>query len=195
MTEQRKSFQKAEYVSHELTTRGKEQYLLLTYKRLDGDTAGKEFTTGTFISKLDAESKTQIKKGGEFVIVKIEEEVKGKKYWNLLKVEDISTYKPKPAYKPFSGQGTSGFKSTLIGRGSSYDNLGQQIGNSMTNAVNSLGAGKTVQEYEDRAYELVKAGDRVRARVEEKITAALPTNDTTTTETDTGSIDLSDIDL
>jgi hypothetical protein len=62
---------------------------------------------------------------------------------------------------------------------SSYDSLGQQIGNCITNSIASLGAGKTISEYENRAKDLILMGQRLRSQAEaNKLSTSTPKQDT-----------------
>ncbi len=135
------SKQKAEYVSHSLIKRGGSDYIQLVYKRMDGDAPGTENTTGAFVSALDEASKTAIKAGGTFVVVK----VKQGNFWNLSKVENISTYvekAPSTFQKKSYGSGSSGTSS------SSYNTAGIKVGAVLHDAVALYSA----------AYEDVKHG-------------------------------------
>ncbi len=75
------SKQLVEYVSHELTKLGNSDFLALTYKRLDGEEPGKEFTTRVPLVKLNDTSKNLIKAKGKFVIVKTQEETPKGNFW------------------------------------------------------------------------------------------------------------------
>lgn len=144
--------------------------LTLEYTRIDSDRPQNPTKASKFVNALtDAEkalAKT-LKAGDEVVITKEE----GKPYtnkagitvtpWNLTAIAAKETYvAPKKEKWAPAAKATGG-----------YDNLGQQIGNSLTNAVNSLGAGYTVEQYRQRALEFVLAGDWVRAQVEAKAAA------------------------
>lgn len=127
MAETTTSRQKAEYVSHELTTRGKSEYVQLVYKRLDGENPGTEQKTGAFVAKLDKESKDRIKAGGTFVVVKTKEG----DFWNLSKVEDISTYVAKA---PSNYSGNRGSYTTKPA-GNAYNTAGVKVGAVLHDAV------------------------------------------------------------
>jgi hypothetical protein len=49
---------------------------------------------------------------------------------------------------------------------SGYDNVGQQVGNAITNAVTTLGVGKTIDQYEARAIDIIQMGNRLRELIE-----------------------------
>lgn len=121
------SRQKAEYVSHDPNIkRGQSPYIEVTYKHLDGVVPGEIKKAGSFISALDAESKERIKAGGTFVVVK----TKVGNYWNLTKVEDVSTYVEKPAstyQKKSYGGGSTG--------GGTYNTAGIKVGAVLHDAV------------------------------------------------------------
>ena len=122
------SKQKAEYVSHDPNVkRGSSPYIEITYKRLDGDNPGETLKTGAFISALDEASKTRIKAGGTFVIVK----TKSGNYWNLTRVDDISTYVEKPVstYTKSYSKGSTGSS------GSTYNTAGIKVGAVLHDAV------------------------------------------------------------
>ena len=102
-------------------------------------------------SKLDESSKAKLRsvKKGDVVSVDM---VKEGKFWNLVSVgEPVAETKGK-------GSGTA--------KPGGYDSLGNQIGNCITNAVNSLGQGHTTKEYKTRAEEFLQMGDEIRANAE-----------------------------
>ena len=116
-----------------------------------------------------------LKVGDEFVVNKKEYEYTAadgttKTGWNLASIAPKETFKPKEK-KEWKGKGGGG-----------YDAVGQQVGNCVTNAIASLGAGKTMEEYEERMFELAQAGDRLRAKIENKITQPVTKTETTPTE-------------
>lgn len=146
--------------------------LVLDYTRVDGEGEKKPTKASKFMESLTADEKALLKAaivGTELVITKQE----GKPYtnkegrqvtpWNLTTIAAKDTWVEKPK-KQWNGKQSGG----------GYDNLGQQIGNSVTNAVNSLGAGKTMDEYRQRALEFVLAGDWVREQVENKTPKLIP---------------------
>ncbi len=76
------------------------------------------------------------------------------KFWNLISVGAVTEKKAGSTYnKPAAKSG-------------GYDSLGNQIGNTITNAVVSLGSGKSITEYKARALELVLMGNEIRDIVE-----------------------------
>jgi len=128
------SKQKVEYVSHNPNIkRGNSTYVELTYKRLDGENAGKISTTGAFVAQLDQESKALIKKGGTFVITK----TKSGNFWNLTKVEDISTWvdKPQSVQKSYTNKGQP----------STYNQAGVKVGAVLHDAVAIYAASGTAK--------------------------------------------------
>ncbi len=119
------SRQKAEYVGHTLSRRGKSDYIELTYKRLDGPNPGVESKTGNFVTALDEASRDLIKAKGTFVVVK----TKDGKFWPLTKVEDVSTFVEK---KPYTGGGGGFNKSS---GGGAFNNAGIKVGAVLHDAV------------------------------------------------------------
>lgn len=146
----------------------KYQKLVLDYTRIDSDKPQNPSKASKFVNAVTDIEKALLKtlQAGDEVVITKEE---GKPYtnkagitvtpWNLTTIAAKDTWvaKPKKTFTP--GKPTGG-----------YDNLGQQIGNSLTNAVNSLGAGYTVEQYRQRALEFVLAGDWVREQVEKRVT-------------------------
>lgn len=131
---QQVSRQKAEYVSHNPNlVRGDSAYVELVYKRLDGENPGQVCTTGAFVSQLDEDSKKLIKAGGQFVVVK----TKTDKFWNLTKVENISTWVDKPAY---TGGGQKSYGKG--GQASTYNTAGIKVGAVLHDAVALYATGK-----------------------------------------------------
>lgn len=152
------SRQKAEYVSHVLITRGKSEYVQLTYKRLDGDNPGTQQTTGAFVSKLDKESKDRIKAGGTFVVVKTKEG----DYWNLTKVEDVSTYVAK-ATNTYTGGRQNSYNSK--GQTSTYNTAGIKVGAVLHDAVALAGTGAKIATVKSIAEELLRLSYELEANV------------------------------
>ena len=120
------SRQKAEYVGHTLSKRGRGDYIELTYKRLDGPNPGVESKTGNFVTALDEASRNLIKAKGTFVVVK----TKDGKFWPLTKIEDVSTFVEK---KPYTGGGAGFTKSS--GASGSFNNAGIKVGAVLHDAV------------------------------------------------------------
>lgn len=154
------SKQKAEYVSHEIITRGKSEYVQLTYKRLDGDNPGAVNKAGAFVSVLDKESRDRIKAGGTFVVVKTKEG----EFWNLTKVDDVSTYVAKAPYTP--GGGKSYSKSTGGNTsGGTYNTAGIKVGAVLHDAVALAGTGATTVAVKKIAEELLTLSYELEANV------------------------------
>lgn len=164
----KQSVQLAEYISFEKAKIGKNQTpgAIIKYKRLD-DGKDKILTVQYFIGQLDENSgevlKT-LKEGGpgtKFVVVKEEggPRPQGGNYWNLKEFRHADTFVWKTYTNNYNNNNNNNNNK------STYDNLGQQIGNSMTNAVNSLGVGKSIDEYKQRALEFVLAKDWIREQV------------------------------
>ncbi len=154
------SRQKAEYISHDANVkRGNSPYIEVTYKRLDGETAGTTCKAGAFVSSLDDTSKSLIKAGGTFVIVK----TKVGNFWNLTKVEDVSTFVEKPAstYTKKSYGGSSGSSSG----GSTYNTAGIKVGAVLHDAVALAGTGATVTKVKTIAEELLHLSYELEANV------------------------------
>lgn len=132
-----------------------EQYpkYVLHYKRDDGK-AGK---IGNLAVKLPEQARDKLKAvaaevlGGAQPTVGIEI-VKEGNYWNLVNVSDRVTE---------TNNNNNNKKQS-----SGYDSLGNQIGNCVTNSVNSLGAGKTIAEYKTRAIEFLLMGNEIRELAE-----------------------------
>lgn len=174
MTEPRKSMQKAVFEKLLEEGRGTTGHRLgVQYTRTDGDKGPTQgMTAFKLVSGWTSEEKELIKalkQGDSMVVNKVEssytsKDGKQRTAWNLDTVADISTYKPREPRGNWNK-----------GSGGGYDNLGHQIGNSITNAVVSLGPGHTVEEYKQRALEIVKAGDWIR----EQVTGKGPTSPTT----------------
>lgn len=181
------SEQKAQLVKVDRKGKGtKQDMLVINYVSVE---TNETKTAQKFFASVTDGEKTllqELKEGDLFLVVK--EAVSGRDrdgnsrmFWNLKTVKSIADYKPKEKSSYNGGGGyNKGATNTKTG---GYDNLGQQIGNSMTNAVNSLGAGKTIEEYRARALEFVLAGDYVRAQIENKTA----TNTANTANTNTSS--------
>lgn len=176
MSDLRKSVQKARFESLLNEGEGTKGHRIgLQYTRLDGEKApqagSKAVKLVALFSKEEQVLIGRLKPGDELVIEKVENkwttpEGKEASTWNLHTVRDISTWVEPAPKKPWNGGG--GFSKGSGVKSGGYDNLGQQIGNSLTNAIVSLGAGHTVEEYKQRCLELVKAGDWVREQMEGK---------------------------
>lgn len=150
------SKQKAEYVSHTLTKRGKSDYIELTYKRLDGPNPGAESKTGNFVTALDESSRNLIKAKGEFVVVKTKEG----KFWPLTKIEDISTFVEK---KPYTGGGMY-IKNTNSSVGS-FNNAGIKTGAVLHDAVALAGVGAKIATVKTIAEELLLLSYELEANI------------------------------
>lgn len=179
------SRQKAEYVSHNPDlVRGKSKYVELVYKRLDGDNPGTVQKTGAFIAALDRESIDRIKAGGSFVVVKTKEG----EFWNLTKVEDVSTYVEKPKSTYVANRGAyaerSGNHSNSASKGG-YDNVGAKVGGTLHDAVALAGTGAKVSKVEIIAEELLSLAYRLEANVN---AGKYEAKATTTTKTSASSV-------
>ncbi len=169
------SRQKAEYIHHDPDIkRGNSPYIEVTYKRLDGEKAGETCKAGAFISALDDASKALIKAKGQFVIVK----TKVGNYWNLTKVEDVSTFVEKPAstYTKKS-YGTGGSQA-----GGSYNTAGIKVGAVLHDAVALAGTGSTVVKVKTIAEELLHLSFELEANVNAGKYATTTKKTTTTTK-------------
>ncbi len=140
------SRQKAEYVGHTLSKRGKSDYIELTYKRLDGPNPGVESKTGNFVTALDEASRDLIKAKGTFVVVK----TKDGKFWPLTKIEDVSTFVEK---KPYTGGGGGFNKSS--GGGGTFNNAGIKTGAILHDACALVGVGGKIADVKRVAEELL----------------------------------------
>ncbi len=170
------SRQKAEYVSHDPNIkRGQSPYIEVTYKRLDGEKAGEINKAGAFISALDEASRERIKAGGQFVIVK----TKVGNYWNLTKVDDVSTFVEKPAstYTKKSYGGGGGSSSG----GSTYNTAGIKVGAVLHDAVALAGTGATTAKVKTIAEELLHLSYELEANVNAGKYAGTKTTTTATT--------------
>jgi hypothetical protein len=148
------SRQKAEYVAHEVIKRGKSDYLQLTYKRLDGQTPGVEMKTGNFVAKLDEATKNLIKAKGSFVVVKTKEG----DYWNLSKVDDVSTY---------TANTNTGGRTSYNAKGSTstYNTAGIKVGAVTHDAVALVGVGGKISDVKKLAEELLYMSYELEANI------------------------------
>lgn len=136
----------------EKTKAGKTDRIVLHYT--SDKSNGETWKVGALAVKLDEESRAKLNtvQAGDTVGIDI---AKDGNYWNLTKVGD-------PVQTAYSSRSAGSSTKNAANKTSGYDNLGQQIGNSITNAVNSLGAGHTVAEYKQRAIELIQIGNEIR---------------------------------
>lgn len=151
----------------------KNDRIVVKYKRLDSEDTAKEYSAQKWTASFSDEEKSLLKalKTGEtFTLIK--ESVIGKgqdgtlrTFWNLKEIKPASAYVEKT--KNYSKSGTSG-----------YDNLGQQIGNAITNSIASLGAGKTMEQYKQRAADLMQMGNWLRSQMSKNINAIEETSGT-----------------
>jgi hypothetical protein len=159
------SKQKAEYVSHTLSKRGKSDYIELTYKRLDGPNPGAESKTGNFVTALDEASRELIKAKGEFVVVK----TKDGKFWPLTGVLSMDKYVAKPVSTFQKGTYSGGSKSSS----GSYDTTGVKVGAARNQAIAFLSATKgpkfTLDDVDIVAYDIVTR----QAKQEENVRAGI----------------------
>ncbi len=145
------SKQKAEYVSHTLSKRGKSDYIELTYKRLDGPNPGVESKTGNFVTALNEASRNLIKAKGTFVVVK----TKDGKFWPLTGVESMDTYVAKPA----STFNKGGYGGSVAGGGkttTTFNNAGIKVGAVLHDAVALYSTLLAVDKTQDGAVKTVK---------------------------------------
>ncbi len=184
MNDVTESKQKAEYISHEITKRGKSDYLQLVYKRLDGQNPGQECKTGAFVSSLDEASKTLVKAKGSFVVVK----TKVGEYWNLTKVENMATYVEKPVTSGHKSYGTKGQAST-------YNTAGIKVGAVLHDAVALAGPKVGVATVKLLAEELLYLSYELEANVNAgKYEPKTKVQVATCVSTEVESTDLSSID-
>lgn len=116
---------------------------------------GKTWKIGNLAVKLTEESREKLKAAAVELVGGVQptlgiEVAKEGNYWNLLTVGD-----------PVKEATTTGKKQS-----GGYDSLGNQVGNCVTNSVNSLGAGKTISEYKTRAVEFMLMGNEIRELAE-----------------------------
>ena len=114
-----------------------------------------------------------LKPGDKFVVNKEEYSYTRKdgsvgKGWKLSSLAEESTYTPR-VKKEWKGNNNNMNKST-------YGSLGQQVGNCVSNAILSLGAGKTIEQYKERMLELAEAGNWLRSKLESGNVSATNTN-------------------
>ena len=83
-------------------------------------------------------------------------------FWKTISVTPVA----KGATTSTESRKTSSSSSTGQAKSYGYDSIGQQIGNCITNAVTSLGAGKTIEEYQERAIDLILMGNEIRKQYE-----------------------------
>lgn len=184
MSEVKTAYGLGQYVKHEQIKVGKNgtPAIKVYYTRLDGDQKGKEQSVQYLVGKLDEASKAILKAAsetkGQFKVVKEKKETD--EYYNFARFEDASTFVEKPKSMWAGNKGNGGGKS-----GGGYDSLGNQIGNSVTNAVNSLGAGKSIEEYKSRAWEFIQMGDELRAQKENTGTPPTPQQEVELSNTQT----------
>jgi hypothetical protein len=152
------SKQKAEYVSHTLSKRGKSDYIELTYKRLDGPNPGAESKTGNFVTALDEASRNLIKAKGEFVVVK----TKDGKFWPLTGIQSMDTYVVKAPSTFQKGTYSGGSSKTT---GSTFNNAGIKVGAVLHDAVALAGIGATTAKVKTIAEELLNLSYELEANV------------------------------
>lgn len=187
------SKQKAEYVGHTLSKRGKSDYIELTYKRLDGPNPGVESKTGNFVTALDESSRNLIKAKGEFVVVK----TKDGKFWPLTGVLSMDTYTAKAPSTYTKSTYSGGTKSS---GGSSYNTAGIKVGAVLHDAVAIYSAayedvkhsGTATVQIKDIAEDLLKLSYELEANVNagkyEPTAKNTEVGSSSSTKTTTGSV-------
>ncbi len=152
------SRQKAEYIGHTLSKRGKSDYIELTYKRLDGPNPGAESKTGNFVTALNEASRDLIKAKGTFVVVK----TKDGKFWPLTGVESMDTYvaKAPSTFKPSGGYIPGGGKTTTT-----FNNAGIKVGAVLHDSCALAGVGATTAQVKKIAEELLSLSYELEANV------------------------------
>ncbi len=160
-TDTTESKQKAEYVAHDLSKRGRSDYIELTYKRLDGQNPGQEMKTGNFVIALDQATKDLIKGKGTFVVVKNKND---KGFWNLTRVEDMSTYTA-PTSTGYTKSNTYTPKSSSSSASSSYNTAGIKVGAVLHDSVALAGKGATTAQVKKIAEELLSLSYELEANV------------------------------
>ncbi len=171
------SKQKAEYVSHTLSKRGKSDYIELTYKRLDGPNPGVESKTGNFVTALDESSRNLIKAKGEFVVVK----TKDGKFWPLTGVLSMDTYTAKAPSTYTKSTYTGGTKSSSS---PSYNTAGIKVGAVLHDSVALAGTGATITAVKKIAEELLKLSYELESNVNAGKYDPKTTNTSTEVKTD-----------
>jgi hypothetical protein len=152
--------------------KGTKQYkLLLEYTRVDGDGVKKPMKGSKWMNAV-TESELALlrtlKDGDELVITKEEQEYTDKEgnpktAWNLVGLAARDTWIEKPKKPEWKG---GGGKWEGKAKSGGYDSVGNQVGNCITNAIITLGAGKTMEEYKARMLELAEVGNWLRAKIE-----------------------------
>ncbi len=160
-TDTTESKQKAEYISHELSKRGRSDYIELTYKRLDGQNPGQEMKSGNFVIALDQATKDLIKNKGTFVVVKNKND---KGFWNLTRVEDMSTYTA-PTSSGYTKNIYNGSKSSSSSASSGYNTAGIKVGAVLHDSVALAGKGATTAQVKKIAEELLSLSYELEANV------------------------------
>ncbi len=180
------SKQKAEYVSHTLLSKKtNNDYIEITYTRLDGTKPGEELKAGAFVTSLSEESRNTVKKKGQFVIVK----TKAGKFWNLTEVNDVSTYVDKP-----TNNYTRSNTYTTSKSNNSYNTAGIKVGAVLHDAVALAGTGATTAKVKTIAEELLSLSYELESNVnagkyEPKTNTTSKANTQTVAETTTTSLE------
>lgn len=125
-------------------------YIAHEIEYMNGD--GKAIKRNVFLKSPMANVVTTLKVG-DVCTLRFEKDQKGQS--NLVGITKGATE-----------QKTGGGNHRTGGGKSTYDSLGAQVGNALKLAVESLGAGRAVSEYENRAQEFMAMGDRIHQRAE-----------------------------
>lgn len=161
MTEARKSVQKVRLVNIQRQDKNTQKdKITVNYIRLDGSESGKPGSASKLTGNYSEEEKIflgSLKEGDEFVLTKVErtwtgDDGKQRQVWNLSTVAPISTWVDKVKKDKEYG----------------FDRVGYQINNCISNAVISLGEGKPIAAYEERAREFVLMGNKLREEEESR---------------------------
>ncbi len=144
---------------------------VLQYVGTDGTT----WKIGALESKLDDSSKSALKaaKAGDTITIEV---LKDGNYWNLTRIGDGLAAEASTIPKQWSGSKTSYTSPGTTVKGKDVDTR-IQVMNALTNAVVSLGAGKTIAEYEKRVVEFVALGSKITKSILEggaEVTSSSP---------------------
>lgn len=141
-------------VSVETKKAGKTDRIVLNYVSPDGN---QTWSIGGLAAKLDDTSRKALKAAKQGDVLQVEVAKVGD-YWNLISagggsaVQAATKASDKPAYTPSSNSSSAKSPDT---------NIRIQTMNALTNAVASLGTGKTSKEYKERVVEFMLVVDDV----------------------------------
>ncbi len=156
----KKSTQLAEYLTSGPVEIGSKKTpgIEITYHWLNSSEPAKVRTVRYFKGALSEESVKVLcslrpHSKDKFVMVKEEKPnpaKPGTTVWNVIECRDATTWEDKPM-------------SSKKSNGDGYNGDGAQVGNSLTNAVNSLERGSTAAQVKERAKELIMVGEELKS--------------------------------